>query len=112
MPLVTPSSGGSSGVTGSLIGALGLMAHTPSAVPSGYANSGYASSNRTMPSYTPQVLSTAFAGGLLDLLQAARLADLNTVRLAVENQRVFTEGLAQQINALKSDLKDVGIISS
>ena len=112
MPLVPPPSGSGSGTTGSLLGALGLMATNPSAVPSGYTASGYTTANKTMPAYTSTPTNTAYVGGLLDLLQAARLADLNTLRAAHESVRVLAEATAQQVNALKADLKDIGIIAS
>lgn len=95
MPLYTPptSGGGLSGM------------------PAGPYTAGYSASNRTLPPYTADPKSTAFVGGLLDLLQAARLNDLNATRLALENLRVFVEGTAQQHNALVADLKAMGILS-
>lgn len=108
MPLVNPGSSPST----SLLGLLGLMAATPQDVPSGYAAGGYSSTSKTMPAYTPTVLGTPFAGGLLNLLDAARVNDLNALRVAVENQRVFTEGIAQNVNALRADLQALGLIKS
>lgn len=93
------------------IGALGLLATNPSAVPTGYSWA-YSAEQRNFPAYTPDVKSAAFAGGLLDLLAAARLSDLNALRIAVENLRVFTENLARQHNRISLDLAAAGIIST
>jgi hypothetical protein len=109
MPLTNPAPGTSGS---SLLGLLGLMATTPQATPSGYATTGYAETSKTMPAYTPNVQSSSFVGGLLDLLSAARLADLNALRVAVENQRALAEGTAKNVNALREDLKALGLISS
>lgn len=110
MPLVNPPSG--TGGSTSLLGLLGLMAATPQDVPSGYAPGGYASTAKVMPAYAPNVQGSTYVGGLLNLLDAGRVADLNALRLAVENQRVFTEGLAQNMNALRADLQALGLIKN
>lgn len=65
---------------------------------------------RTMGSYTSDPKGSAYTGGLLDLLQAARLSDLNSVRVALENLRVFSENVAQDHNQLIADLKLCGLI--
>lgn len=93
------------------MGTMGLVATSPGSVPSGYAW-GYTASSKVLPPYSALTVPTAFTGGLLDLLQAARLADLNSLRLAVENLRVFTEALAQQHNAISLDLKAMGLINT
>ena len=107
MPLINPGTS-----SASLLGLLGLMAATPQDVPAGYAAGGYSSTAKTMPSYAPNVQASAYAGGLLNLLDAARVVDLNALRVAVENQRVFTEGVAQNVNALRTDLQALGLIKS
>ncbi len=90
-------------------GPLGFFGATPINQPGTYS-AGWNSADRAAPSYTAQPLSTPFTGGLLDLLQAARLADLNTVRLATENNRVFAEATRKQLNALIDDLRALGLI--
>lgn len=107
MPLINPPATG----TGTPMGALGLLAANPAAVSTGYAWS-YSAASKIFPAYTAAPVGTAFTGGLLDLLQAARLADLNTMRIALETLRVFTENLAQQHNAISLDLKAAGIINT
>lgn len=106
MPLTNPPVS-----TGTPVGTMGLMATTPGAVTSGYTWT-YATQGKGLPAYTADVRSSAFTGGLLDLLQAARLSDLNTLRASYENLRVFTESLAQQHNAISIALRDAGLISS
>ena len=93
------------------VGAMGLMVTNPSAVPTGYSWV-YNSAGKTLPAYTPNTQASAYTGGLLDLLQAARLSDLNTLRVAVENLRVFTENLAKQHNQISRDLAAAGLIST
>ncbi len=104
MPLIFPLFG-----SGTPTGALGLLATNPSAVSSGYSW-GYSQEAKTLPAYSASTLGTPFGGGLLDLLSAARLTDLNTTRAAYENLRVFTEALAKQHNQLCRDLIAAGII--
>lgn len=92
------------------MGALGIMVTTPGAASTGYSWT-YTPSTKGFPAYTATPVNSAYLGGLLDLLQAARLADLNSVRVALENLRVFTENLAQQHNAVSLDLKAAGLIN-
>jgi hypothetical protein len=106
MPLTNPPSG-----TAVPMGSLGIMATTPAAVPTGYSWT-YNTAAKTFPGYTPNTQTTAFTGGLLDLTIAAKLADLNTLRVAVENLRVFTENLAKQHNQVSLDLLAAGLISN
>jgi hypothetical protein len=107
MPLYPPPT---SGTGGSFPGPLGFFGAAPVAQPTGYTWA-YTTENHALPAYIPNVQSSPFVGGLLDLLQAARLADLNAVRVALENDRVFTERLAQQHNQLCTDLKAMGLIA-
>ncbi len=107
MPLVNPPSG--AGATP--VGSMGIMATNPGAVNTGYSWT-YNTAAKGFPAYTPNVQNTAFLGGLLDLLQAARLADLNTTRVALENLRVFTENLAKQHNQISLSLAEAGLISN
>jgi hypothetical protein len=105
MPLTNPPP--SSGFAGPV----GFYGVTPIGQPTGYVWN-YVTQNKTLSAYAANVQSSAYVGGLLDLLQAARLADLNTLRVSVENQRVFTEAIAQQHNQLCQDLKAMGIIAA
>lgn len=107
-----PLYGGTTGATGTPVGSMGITSSTPGAVSAGFASGGYSTSSKTMPSYTANVQNSAFLGGLLDLLQAAKLADLNTLRVAYENSRALSEGAAQQVNALKAELIALGLIST
>ncbi len=66
---------------------------------------------RTTPAYTANTQSTAYVGGLLDLLQAARLSDLNALRVAVENNRVFSENTRMQLNAMIADMTSKGVVT-
>ncbi len=84
---------------------------TPTAVSTGYSW-GYTQESKTLPTYSSTSLNTPFVGGLLDLLSAARLTDLNATRAAYENLRQFTEALAKQHNQLCRDLIAAGIIST
>ncbi len=92
-----------------LSGPLGFFGASPTTRPVTYVNN-YTPWNRTEAAYTANSQSTAYTGGLLDLLQAARLSDLNQLRVAVENLRVFSESAVQQHNALVNDLKTLGLI--
>ncbi len=105
MPFIPPPAAGGP----DLSGPLGFFGASPTTRPGSYT-SGYTSWNRTEASYTPNSQSSACTGGLLDLLQAARLSDLNALRVAVENLRVFSESAVQQHNALVNDLKTLGLI--
>lgn len=104
MPLYGPPSATLSGPT------LGFFGAPPVPQPTGYT-AGWVTSSRALASYAPDTQSSAFSGGLLDLLQAARLSDLNKVRVAYENLRVFTESAVQQHNQLVADLRSLGLIS-
>jgi hypothetical protein len=90
---------------------MGLLATTPGAVSTGYSWV-YSAAAKPLPAYTSAVKSSAYTGGLLDLLQAARLSDVNDLRVAYENLRVFTENLAKQHNQVSLDLAAAGIIST
>lgn len=90
-------------------GPLGFFGAAPIDQPGSYT-AGWSTADRTTPAYTATPVSTPFAGGLLDLLQAARLTDLNAVRVATENNRVFSEATRKQLNALVDDLRALGLI--
>lgn len=93
------------------VGSMGLLATNPGAVTTGYSWT-YAAQDKAFAAYTPIPVTTAYVGSLLDLSQAGRLTDLNALRLAVENLRVFAEDLAQQHNSISIALRDAGLISS
>lgn len=97
--------------SGSPTGSLGILATTPGAVSTGYSWT-YNSTAKGLPAYTPNVQSSAYTGGLLDLTQALRLNDGNTMRVALENLRVFAENLAKQHNQMALDLAAAGLIST
>lgn len=98
-------------VTGTPTGTLGLMMQSPASVSSGYSWT-YSTNAKPFPAYTANVQNVAYTGSLLDLSQAGRLTDVNSLRVAYENLRVFTENLAQQHNAISLDLKAAGIINT
>jgi hypothetical protein len=90
---------------------LGFWDATPVARPGSYVQT-YSTSTRTLGSYTPVAASTAYAG--LASGQAgtpyAQANDLNSLRAAYENLRVFAENTAQVLNALVNDLKAMGLL--
>lgn len=113
MPLYEPPT-----TTGAMPGAMsgdgtkiGFFGAQPVEKPSGY-DWVYNTTTKTLGAYTPMPRQTAYTGGLLDLLQAARLTDLNALRASVENLRVFTENVAQQHNQLALDLRNMGLIGN
>lgn len=105
MPLYPPVPSGAPDLTGPL-GFFGAGATTR---PGPYT-SALSLTNRAMGSYTANAQSSAYTGGLLDLLQAARLSDLNALRVSSENDRALSEGIASTLNALLTDLKVLGLI--
>lgn len=102
MPLYPPSSP-------NLSGPLGFFGATPASQPAGYT-SALAMTGKTMNAYTANAQSSAYTGGLLDLLQAAKLSDLNFLRVARETDRALSENTAQVLNQLVADLKALGIL--
>lgn len=71
----------------------------------------YSTADRTLSAYTPDDESAAYTG--IDNAQAgtvyARLSDLNALRAAYENLRVFCEDVAQFLNALVDDQQAYGL---
>lgn len=108
MPLYPPTPGTT---TATPMGSMGILVTNPGAIANGYSWT-YTSSSKAFPAYTPVPANAAYIGGLLDLLSAARLSDLNALRVAVENLRVFTENLAKQHNQVSLDLAAAGLIST
>lgn len=75
-----------------------------------YTNT-YGTSTRSLGSYTSNAQSTPYTAGVLNLLAAATAVDVNTLRVAYENLRVFAENAVQQHNALVADLKTLGLLN-
>jgi hypothetical protein len=90
---------------------LGFWDATPVARPGPYVQS-YATSTRALAAYTSITASTAYAGLASGQAGApyAQASDLNSLRAAYENLRVFAENTAQVLNALVSDLKAMGLL--
>jgi len=90
---------------------LGFWGATPVAQPGSYVQT-YSTSTRTLGPYTPAATATAYAG--LASGQAgtpyAQANDLNSLRTAYENLRVFAENSAQVLNALVNDLRAMGLL--
>jgi hypothetical protein len=123
-PFLTPAGGimvdGASLAAGSSAGLkigtattqkLGFWDATPVARPGSYSQ-GYAASSRSLAPYTPVTTTATFAG--LGPGQAgspyAQAADLNSLRSAYENLRMFSENTTQLLNALINDLKAMGLL--
>lgn len=68
----------------------------------------YATADRTLSAYTPNAQSSAFTttGATTDI---ASKADLNTLRVAYENLRAFTEDLAKLVNSVIDNEQSLGI---
>ncbi|WP_165068017.1 hypothetical protein [Paludisphaera rhizosphaerae] len=90
---------------------LGFWNATPVVRPGTYTQT-YAANTRTLAAYTSAPASTAYTG--LATGQAgtpyAQAADLNSLRSAYENLRVFSENTTQLLNALINDLRAMGLL--
>lgn len=69
----------------------------------------YATANATLGAYTPDAETVAYTGATDG---EAQLADLQALRVAYENLRLFTEDLAQFVNALVDEMQVKGIVGS
>jgi hypothetical protein len=71
----------------------------------------YTTADAALGAYTPDAESTPYVGinGSIGS-NCAAVTDANALRVAVENQRLFTEDLAQFVNALTNALRLAGII--
>lgn len=85
---------------------LSFFGVTPVVRPTAYTQT-YATADKTLGAYTPNSQSVAFTGAADS---EAKLVDLNALRTAYENLRVFTEDLAQQHNSMLNDLRALGLI--
>ncbi len=99
MPLTNPPAAGGSSST------LGFYGTAPVAKTTGFVNT-YATADKTLSAYTPNVQTTPFAG-----TGTASLTDLLALQVAYENLRLFAEDLAQQHNSLITALKATGLIA-
>lgn len=90
---------------------IGFWNATPITRPGTYSQ-GYAASSRSLAAYSAAISSTSFVG--LSSGQAAspyaQVTDLNGLRVAYENLRVFAENSTQLLNALINDLKAMGLL--
>lgn len=68
------------------------------------------SGDRSLAAYTANAQGTPYTGGPADLTGAAKVDDLNALRVAVENQRVYTEDLAGLLIAAVTDLRNLGLL--
>lgn len=75
---------------------LGLWGRTPIARPAAMTQT-YTTADRTLSAYTSDPESTPYTGATAP--DAAKLTDINALRVAYENLRVFTEDLAQFVNS-------------
>lgn len=95
--------------TGSKIGQaaskLGFFGATPIARPGTYTLGGY-TPDRALAVYASDPESVAYTGAADG---EAKLADLNTLRIAYENLRVFVEDLAGVVVGTATDLKTIGM---
>jgi hypothetical protein len=65
----------------------------------------YSTADRTFSAYTSDPENAAYTGAADG---EAKLADLNSLRVAYENLRVFTEDLAALVNAMVDDMQSAG----
>lgn len=90
---------------------LGFYGVAPVARPSAYTQV-YITADKTLSDYTQNSQPIPFTG--IDNQQPnqvyAQLDDLNTLRLAYENLRLFAEDAVQMLNSLIDDLQNMGIL--
>ncbi len=89
---------------------IGFLGASAVARPAAYTQT-YSTADRTLGAYTSDPESGAYTG--IDNAQVgtvyAQLTDLNSLRTAYENLRVFAEDLAQLVNALLDDAQAYGL---
>lgn len=90
--------------TGTLVG---FYSTTPVARPGTYNLTG--SADRTLGAYASDPESSAYTGTPADAASTAKLADLNALRTAYENLRVYVEDLAGLTIGTATDLKTLGL---
>lgn len=91
-------------------GPLSFFGKTPTVTQPGAYSMGFATWDRALGPYTAAAKTTAYPGGVLNLLAAASVTELNDLRVAYENLRLFAEAVAKQHVALITDLKSLGLI--
>lgn len=109
MPLFNPPPSAAPTWEQMTAGPLAFYGKTPSVAQPGAYTAGYATASKAVGSYAAADRSAAYTEVPLALLNAARSADLNDLRVAVENLRLFTESVAQNHNATVADLKALGL---
>ena len=89
---------------------LAFWGGTPIARPGTYTQT-YSTADRTITTYSSDVEASAYAGLATGLGSSpyAAVADLNALRQAYENLRVFAEDVAQAVNAVIDDLQSLGL---
>lgn len=89
---------------------VGFFGVTPVARPSALTQT-YSTADRTLSSYTSDPESSGYLGIATGnpATVYAQVSDLNLLRTAYENLRVFAEDLAQFVNALVDDLQAYGL---
>ncbi|MHC4647637.1 MAG: hypothetical protein ACYTBJ_19395, partial [Planctomycetota bacterium] len=74
----------------------------------------YSTADRTFSAYTPDDESVAYTG--IDNAQAgtpyAQVTDLNSLRVAYENLRAFSEDMAGIVNSLVDDHQALGLCAT
>lgn len=87
--------------------ASGRQAKLSISVPQGALTQTYSTADATLSAYTSDPESVAYTGATDG---EAKLADLQALRVAYENLRLFVEDLAQFTNSLVDKLQSAGII--
>lgn len=86
--------------------------NAPAVVRSAPYTQSYSTSTRIINSYTPNPQSTVYEGW--DNAQSgsvyAKLADLNTLRVAYENLRALAENVAKALNSVIDDMQSYGLL--
>jgi hypothetical protein len=90
---------------------LGFFGTTTSGKPSNYTQT-YATADKTLSAYTSDPESGAYTGIATGVggTPYAQLTDLNSLRVAYENLRAFTEDAAQMLNSVVDDLQGLGLV--
>ncbi|MEV4777431.1 right-handed parallel beta-helix repeat-containing protein [Microbacterium sp. LWH12-1.2] len=94
------------GKTGEKVGFWGV---TPVVRPTAYTQT-YSTASKTHAAYTANDKSAAFTATPAALGDAATLADLNALRVAVENLRLHHESTAKVVNSVVDDLQATGLV--
>lgn len=102
--------------TGTMIGGgtsekLSFYGATPIVRPSAFTQT-YSTSDKTLSAYVADGEGSSYSG--IDNTQVgsvyATVADLNQLRVAYENLRVFTEDIAALLNSVVDDLQSLGLV--